>query len=266
MKEHKIARVDHKAIINRIKFTIIALICIVLCVLQLFSLVKREGYDKYTLTKNVVVKHNGKKIFEGNIDDFVMEGIESEDNLSMYMNIPKNDLVTPAIQYDNINTAVKVYVDKKEVYSIGDDTPKGGIVCHAFNKVPLGDITDKKEIVLSIRVMNNSTLVRLPRVYMMNTYDIDTDYYYSMHIYILIGYYFGIIGLLGLILVSFLWKKDIIMYKMLVLAITCINCLLYMISMFQVIPLFSDHYVIDAYIEYSCRVYLPMLLNIYMCL
>lgn len=266
MKKQKVVNVEHKSIINRIKVAIIVLICVTLCILQLFSLIKRDEYDKYTLTKNVVVKHNGKKVFKGNIDEYKMKGVKSEDNLTMYMTIPKNKLKSPAIMYDNINTAVKIYVDKKEVYSIGEKTPKGGIVCHAFNKASLGDITDKKEVVMSVRVMNDSTLTRLPRVYMMNTYEIDEDYYYSMHIYILIGYYLATIGMLGLVMVSFLWKRNNIMNKMLVLSATCIVGAIYMIAMFQVIPLFSDNYIADTFFEYGARMYFPMMLNAYMLL
>ena len=167
---------NHENIIERIKLVIVVIIGIMLVLVQLFFLFRGSKYVKYDLTKDVVVKHNGKQIFRGNIDELRLEKIESEDNLTMYMKIPKNSIVNPAIQYDNINTAVKVYLDGKKIYSIGEDTPKGGIVCHVFNKVSLGDISNSEEIVMSIRVMNNSTLTRLPRVTLMNTYDIDEEY------------------------------------------------------------------------------------------
>ena len=210
----RVEHINHKLIINRIKIAMIVFVCVLLCIIQLISLIKGNNYDKYVLTQNVVVEHNGKKVFEGNIDEYHAENVKADDNYMMYMDIPKNTLKNPAIQYDNINTAVKVYVDNKKVYSIGDNTPKGGIVCHAFNKVPLCDINNKKQVVMSIKVMNGSTLTRLPRVYMMNTYDIDEEYYYSMHIYIVIGYYFAIIGIIGLAIVAFLRKRDIITLKM----------------------------------------------------
>jgi hypothetical protein len=228
------------------------------------ALVKTNNYVKYNLTENVIVKHNGKKIFEGNIDECNVKNLKSEDNITMYMKVPKNTLDNPAIQYDNINTAVKVSIDGKEVYSIGDGTPKGGVVCHVYNKVPLGDISKSKEIVMSIRVMSGITLIRLPRVSMMNTYDIDEEYYYSMHIYIVIGYYLAIIGVIGLVIISFLENKGNLMMKMLTLSSSSILAAIYMISTFQVIPLFSDNYVADAYLEYASRLYLPFILNLYM--
>ena len=149
--------VEYKKLINRIKIALIVFACLILCTIQLVALVKTNNYVKYNLTENVIVKHNGKKIFEGNIDECNVKNLKSEDNITMYMKIPKNTLDSAAIQYDNINTAVKVSVDGKEIYSIGEGTPKGGVVCHVYNKVPLGDIGKSKEIVMSIRVNFNKT-------------------------------------------------------------------------------------------------------------
>ena len=264
MSNRKKGNSNYKKIINRIKIAMIVIACVILCVLQFFALVKGNNYKKYILTEDVIVKNNGKKVFQGNIDEYDMKDIKSEDNITMHMKIPKNKLKSPAIQYDNINTAVKVYVDGKKIYSIGEGTPKGGVVCHVYNKVPLGDISDKTEIVMSIRVLSGITLIRLPRVTMMNTYDVDEEYYYAMHVYIVIGYYLAIIGILGIIIVSFVRKKDMLKMKTLALSITSILAAIYMISTFQVIPLFSDNYILDAYFEYGSRLYLPFMLNMYM--
>lgn len=257
---------NHEQTINRIKLVIVVIVGIMLVLVQLFFLKRGSTYVKYDLTKDVTVTHNGKKIFHGNIDELKLEGIESEDNLTMYMKIPKNNIINPAIQYDNINTAVKVYIDGKKIYSIGDNTPKGGIVCHVFNKVDLGDISDAKEIVMSIRVMNNTTLTRLPRVTMMNTHDIDEDYFYSMQIYIIVGYYFMLIGVIGFLIAAFIRNKSVLTTKMSILAITSTIAGIYMISTFQVIPMFCDNYILDAYLEYSSRLLMAVFVNMYLIL
>ena len=256
---------SNKMIVNRIKTVVIVGVAIILCLIQFFMMVGNNGFKKYILTDEVIVKHNGKKIFEGNIDDYKVENIKSEDNMTMEMKIPDVKVTNPAIIYDNINTSVKIYVDKKEIYSIGAETKKGGIVCHAFNKVLLEGVDGNEKLTMSIRVMNGATLTRLPRIKMMDASDIDKEYIFTMLIYIFMGIYLFVIGVIGISIISYLKNKNKMTLKLLIMSLLSIVTCMYIISTFQVIPLFSDNLVMDAYCEYVCRFLLLMTMNIYMC-
>ena len=266
MKKSFNSNVDSKKIVNRIKIVIIAGIAILLCLVQFMMMVGDNGFKKYILTKEVIVKHNGKKVFEGDIDDYTVKNIKSEDNLTMEMNIPKVNVKNPTIIYDNINTSVKLYVDEKEIYSIGEKTKSGGIVCHAYNKAPLDGIKGNEKLTMDIRVMNGPTLTRLPRIKMMDASDIDKEYIYTMMIYIVMGIYLFVIGIVGILIISYVRNKNKITIKLLVMSILSIVTCMYIISTFQVIPLFSDNLVMDAYCEYVCRFLLLITMNIYMCI
>lgn len=260
------SNMDNKRIINRIKIVMIAGIAVLLCLIQVMMMVGDNGFEKYILTEEVIVKHNGKKIFEGNIDDYKVKNIKSEDNLTMEMSIPSVKIKNPTIIYDNINTSVKLYVNEKEIYSIGEKTKSGGIVCHAYNKAPLEGIKGNEKLTMDIRVMNGATLTRLPRIKMMDASDIDKEYIYTMLIYIVMGIYLFVIGIVGILIISYVRNKNKITIKLLVMSILSIVTCMYIISTFQVIPLFSDNLVMDAYCEYICRFLLLITMNIYMCI
>ena len=114
---------NYTSIYNRIKYAIIVVLAIVLGAVQLMSMISGDELKEYSITDDVIVEHNGKVVFQGNIDNYKLKNIKSEDTLTMYMKIPKVQIVNPAIMYDNINTGVKLYLDGKKIFSIGEDTP-----------------------------------------------------------------------------------------------------------------------------------------------
>ena len=269
MKVNVIKSLNYVDIFNRIKYAVILLIAMLLLSLQFWSVVIGVNFNKYMLTDNVVVKHNGIKVFEGDVDNYKFKGVKSEDRLTMYMTIPDVHIDKPGIMYDNINTAVNIYLNGKKVYSIGENVKKGGVVCHAYNKVPLEELNNikgTKRLIMEMRVMNESTLIRLPQVKLMEMDDIDKEYFTGMNIYIFMGVYLLIIGIIGVFITCLIWRKEIIYGKILVISIWSINCALYILSTFQVIPVFSDNLVMEAYIEYITKLLLIVIINIYMLL
>lgn len=255
---------DNKLVLKRLKIIAVIFMVIFLGSIYVLSISKAFNLQKYTLTDNVKVEHNGKKVYEGNIANYKVKDVKSEDTYTMYMKIPDVNIVNASLKYDNINVAVDIYQDDELVYSIGKDVPKVGVVCHAFNKVDLNDIKPNQEIKMCIRVINGSGFGFLPAVYLMNTKDSDLEYFYDMLLYIIMGVYLFVIGILGILIASYNMNKDIINKRLVVLSATCIVCAIYFVSMYQVIPIFSDNYIMDAYLEYASTVGVLIMLNLYM--
>ena len=136
---------NNSARIERLKIMLISIALLLILALEINKLFVQSKYNGYNITKYVEVTHNGKLVYKGDIDYYKMKNVKDEDNLEMKMHIPENNIVNPAIIYDNINTGVKIYLDGKKIYPIGEDTPKGGIVCHFNNKVALGEAKKGKE-------------------------------------------------------------------------------------------------------------------------
>ena len=61
---------------------------------------------------------------------------------------------------------------------------------------------------MSVRVMNGATLTRLPRIKMMDASDIDKEYIYTMLIYIVMGIYLFVIGIIGILIVSYEMNRN----------------------------------------------------------
>ena len=248
------------------KIKIVVVLVVLSLIIVLNSYLSNTGYkyEKYILTEDVVVKHNGKKVFEGNIDDYKLENFKSQDNFTMYMRIPKNTIDNPAVQYDNINTAVKIYVDGKKVFSIGDNVKKGGVVCHTHNKAALGNIKPGQELKMSIRVMDKVGLSRLPRVKLMNTKDVDKDFFHDNMDKILLAGISFVMGVLGVIVVMVNLKLDTINKKILVLSLlSLVNCVS-ILSTYQVFQIVSDNVMLDMYCEYVNRFAVLALASLYM--
>ncbi len=257
-------KTESKDILSRVKIISIILIIVCIALVQVGLISKRNKFEKYILTKDVVVKHNGKKVFEGDVNKYKLKNVKSEDIFVVYMKIPDVTMENATIKYDNVNTAVTVYQDGKEIYSIGKKTPKTGVVCHAFNKVPLKNIKKGQEIEMHIRVVNGAGLSLLPTVELMNAKDSDLDYFYSMLVFIIIDVYLFLMGIIGVLLASYSRNKDTISKRLMALSVCNIVCGLYFISLYQVIPLFSDNYLLDAYCEYITTIGAVLTLNIYM--
>lgn len=220
--------------------------------------------ERIIVSDDAIVMHNGKKVYKGDTSKYKLENVKSEDIYEIYMDIPKNNISNPAIQFDNINTAVKVYVDNKKVWGIGTNTPKGGIVCHAHNKAPLGDLNGKKQIKMTLRVMNGPTLTNLPTVKLMNTEDIDKDFLTSSLMNIFIAFLMLIIGCVGVLLVVMNGFKDRINKKLFVLSLISLNYFVVIVSWYQIFTVITDNYVLDAILEYDTRYILLVLFGIYM--
>lgn len=256
--------VDNKFILKRLKIIAVIFMVIFLGSIYVLSISKAFNLEKYTLTEQVKVEHNGKKVYEGNVANYKVKDVKSEDVYTMYMKIPDVNIINASLKYDNINVAVDIYQDDELVYSIGKDVPRVGVVCHAFNKVDLNDIKANQEIKMCIRVINASGFGFLPSVYLMNTKDSDLEYFYDMLLYIIMGVYLLVIGVIGILIASYNMNKDMINKRLVVLSTSCIVCAIYFVSMYQVIPIFSDNYVMDAYFEYASTIGVLIMLNLYM--
>ena len=259
-------KLEKKLSLSKVKGIIIVLLIFVIVLIQAGLISKSNKLDRFILTKDVVVEYNGKKVFRGNINKYKLKDVKSEDIFIVHMKIPDVKIQNASVKYDNVNTAVTFYQEGKEIYSIGKRTPKGGVVCHAFNKVPLKDIKKGQKLQMNIRVVNGAGLSKLPTIELMNSKDSDLDYFYSMVIFIIMGVYLLIMGMIGILLVSYSRNKDNISKRLLGLSICNIVCAVYFISLYQVIPLFSDNYIADAYCEYITTIGTVLMLNIYMSL
>jgi murein L,D-transpeptidase YafK len=76
--------------VKRAKIVLIVVFAVLLCVIQLISMIKGNGLEKYIITEEVVVKHNGKKVFEGNIDILIEK---SDKRMYSYKEKQKKSLI-----------------------------------------------------------------------------------------------------------------------------------------------------------------------------
>ena len=255
---------NRKNIKFRIKIAAILLFLAIVTGLNVYFGISHVKFEKYILTKDVMVEHNGKRVFDGNIDNYKLENVKAQDIYTIYMKVPKNNIINPAVQYDNINTAVKIYIDGKKVYSIGDNVKKGGVVCHMHNKAPLGDIKSGQEIKMVIRVMDKSGLTRLPRVKLMNTRDIDKEFFVNNADNIIYSCFLLIFGIVGVAVVVCNGKLDLINKKILILSLLSLSSCISIISTYQLFQIVSDNAMLDMYCEYVNRYVVLFLASLYM--
>lgn len=253
-----------KSIKRDTKILVFILIFMVFILTQIYTYVATKDMEKHMLTENVRVTHNGKEVFKGNIDDYTLKNVKSEDNLTMYMTIPKNTLKYPAIQFDNINTGVIVYVDGKEIYRLGQDTPKGGLVCHSHTKVPLGKVKAGQKLKMSVRVLSSSSLTRLPRIKLMDTMDIDKEFLVTSLDNVIYSAFLFVIGIIGILIVANNGVFDKINKKIFILSILGMASAVSIISTYQIFQIFSDNVVLDMLCEYVNRFVFLSLTSLYM--
>ena len=92
---------NRKNIKFRIKIAAILLFLAIVTGLNVYFGISHVKFEKYILTKDVMVEHNGKRVFDGNIDNYKLENVKAQDIYTIYMKVPKNNIINPAVKYDN---------------------------------------------------------------------------------------------------------------------------------------------------------------------
>lgn len=224
-----------------------------------------SSMEYYVLTdKEVTIYHNGKKVHKGIASDYNLGKYNNEDTYIMHMKIPKNNIKNPVLFFDNVNTRVKLFVDDKEIYSIGQNLKPGSTLCHANTKVPLGNLSNKKEIIMEIGVLSNTTFRGMPICTLINSKTADIYYMATSLSHNFLAIFSFILFLLGIMLVIFCGLKDTTSKKLLILSLLCLSLFIQVISAYKLIQLISDNLIIDVFFEYCTRFTTGALIGIYL--
>jgi len=253
IKEKNNKEIDYNKFTFNSMLVLVVLGAIAVLVIYIMTYFELKNLNIINLEKDAFIKINDEKEERGNIKDILSKkDFNADDKVTIKLKIPKDiNIINPVVSTYTCNSTMRIYLDNKKIYSIGENFKYGDLVGTEIFKVDLGNDCAGKEITIKINVLDTKGLNYLYKIYLANSSDIDLYYVRKQVVNMYISNFLFVFGIICIFFNWFVFRKHSQSKRELLIAFTAIMGATWIISCEFLVTYYGLSAKYKYYMEYE---------------